>query len=75
MRYTANVGHLHAFPVEVNLDECVSNEMSEAAAVKVAVRVSVASGIIYLREFQAAVLVELLPMKVLVSAEHLKMKD
>lgn len=49
--------------------------MSEAAAIKVAVRVSVAFGIIYLREFQTTVLVKVLPMKVLMSAEHLKMKN
>lgn len=74
MRYTANIGHLHAFSIEVDLDQCVSYKMSEAAAVKVAVRVSVAFGIIYLREFQTAILVKVLPMKILVSAEHLNMK-
>lgn len=74
MRYTANVGHLHAFSIKVNLDQCVSNKMSEATAIKVAVRMSIAFGIIYLREFQTAILVKVLPMKVLVSAEHLKMK-
>lgn len=49
--------------------------MSEATAVKVAVWVSVAFGIIYLREFQTPILMKVLPMKVLVSAEYLKMKN
>lgn len=75
MRYTTNVGHLHAFSIEVNLDQCVSDKMSEAAAIKVAVRVSVAFGVIYLREFQTSILVKVLPMKIFISAEDLQMSN
>lgn len=75
MRYTVNIGHLDAFSIEVNLDQCVSHKMSEAAAVKVAVRVSVAFGVIYLREFQTSILVKVLPMKVFMGAEDLQMNN
>lgn len=74
MRYAVRVGHLHGFSMKVNLDQRVSHEMSEAAAVEVAVRAGVALGVVDLRELQTSILVKVLPMKILMGAEDLKIR-
>lgn len=57
--------------MEVHLDQCVSYEMSEAAAIEVAVGVGVVLSVVYLRELQTAILMKILPMEVLMGAEDL----
>lgn len=63
--------HLHAFPVEVHLDQRVSYKMSEAAAVEVAVWTGVVLAVVDLRELQTSIFIELLPVEVLMGAEDL----
>lgn len=64
-------GHLHAFAADVHLDQGVSNEVSEPAAVEVAVGPRVVAPVVDLRELQASVAVKVLPVEVLVSAADL----
>lgn len=67
-----NETDLHLFSIKVHLDQRVSNQVSETAAIKVAVRAGVVLGVVYLRELQAAVVVKFLPVKVLVGAVDLQ---
>lgn len=67
-------GHLHALAADVHLDQRVPNQVSEATAVKVAVGPRVAPPVVDLRELQASVEVEVLPVEVLVSAADLQRK-
>lgn len=63
--------HLHLFSLDIHLDQCVSDEMPEATAIEVAVGVGVVLAIVDLWELQAPILVKILPMEVLMGAEHL----
>lgn len=54
------------FGVDVHLDQCVSYKVSEATAIKVAVWAGVVLAIVYLREFQAPIMVKVLSVEVLV---------
>lgn len=58
--------------MEVHLDQRVSYEMSEAAAVEVAVRAGVVLAIVYLRELQTSILVKVFPMEVLMGTIDLQ---
>lgn len=62
---------LHALPAEVHLDQRVSDEMSEATAVEVAVGAGVVFGVVDLRELQTSVFTQILSVEVLVGAEDL----
>lgn len=65
-------GHLHAFAADIHLDQRVSHQVSEATAVKVAVGPRVVPPVVDLRELQASVAVQLLPVEVLVRAADLQ---
>lgn len=71
MRIKLNSTYLHVFAVEVHLDQCVSYKMSEATAIKVAVRAGVVLAIVYLRELQTSILVKVLPVEVLMGTMDL----
>lgn len=64
--------HLNVFAADVHLDQRVSNQVSEATAVKVAVGPSVVAPVVDLRELQASVLVKVLPVEVLVRTADLQ---
>lgn len=57
--------------MEVHLDQSVSDKVSEATAVEVAVSVHVVFAIVDLRELQTSVVMEIFPMEILVCTEHL----
>lgn len=63
--------HLDSLVLQVHLEQRVSHQVSESTAVEVAVGPSVTPVVVDLRELQAAVLVEVVSMEVLVLAEHL----
>lgn len=63
--------HLQRLVLQVHLEQRVSHQVSETTAVEVAVGPSVAPAVVDLRELQAAVLLQVVSMEVLVLAEHL----
>lgn len=63
--------HLERLVLQVHLEQRVSHQVSESTAVEVAVGPSVTPVVVDLGELQAAVLVEVVSMEVLVLAEHL----
>lgn len=63
------------FPTEVHLDQRVSYKVSEAAAVKVAVRVGVVLAVVYLRELQTPILVKVFPVEVLMGTVDLQREN
>lgn len=63
--------YLERLVLQVHLEQRVSHQVSEAAAIEVAVGPSVAPAVVDLRELQAAVLLQVVSVEVLVLAEHL----
>lgn len=72
-RYAASCvrTHLQRLVPQVHLEQRVSHQVSETTAVEVAVGPSVAPAVVDLRELQAAVLLQVVSVQVLVLAEHL----
>lgn len=68
----SNSTHLHVFPLEVHLDQCVTYKMPEATAVEVAVGAGVVLAIVDLRELQTSILMKIFSVEVLMCTEHLE---
>lgn len=63
--------HLQRLVLQVHLEQRVPHQVSEPAAVEVAVGPSVAPAVVDLGELQASVLLQVVAVKVLKLAEHL----
>lgn len=63
--------HLQRLVLQVHLEQRVSHQVSETTAIEVAVGPSVAPAVVDLRELQAAILLQVLSVEVLMLAEHL----
>lgn len=63
--------HLQRLVLQVHLEQRVSHKVSEATAVEVAVGPRVAPAVVDLRKLQAAVLLQVVSVQVLMLAEHL----
>lgn len=58
--------------MDVHLDQCVADKVSEAAAIEVAVGAGVVFAVVDLRKLETAVLMKVFTMEILMGTEYLQ---